>query len=90
MVAGNGQMIGQQMIVAGALLFEQLLGIFICFIKPVLVFSGRKATNFSHGFLYALKIVFQPCVTTLVYLQLLRLGTFSLGKRLEGKGNLAT
>ena len=40
------------MIVAGACLFEQLLNFLICFIKPVLVFSGRQVNNFSRCFLW--------------------------------------
>ena len=40
-----------QVIVAGAFVFEQLLDFFICFVKPVLVFSGRQANNSSRGFL---------------------------------------
>ena len=41
----------KQMIVSGAFLFKQLLDFLICFVKPVLVFSGRQANNFSRGFL---------------------------------------
>ena len=41
----------KQIIVAGAFLFEQLLDFVICFVKPVLVFSGRQANNFSRDFL---------------------------------------
>ena len=41
----------EQMIVAGVFLFEQLFDFLICFFKPVLVFSGRQANNFSRGFL---------------------------------------
>ena len=41
----------KQMIVAGVFLFEQLLDFLICFVKSVLVFSGRQANNFSRGFL---------------------------------------
>ena len=40
-----------QIIVAGAFLFGQLLEFLICFVKPVLVFSGRQANSFSCGFL---------------------------------------
>ena len=46
------------MIVAGAFLFEQLLDFLICFVRPVLVFSGRQANNFSRGFLqYGLHVL---------------------------------
>ena len=41
----------KRIIVAGAFLFEQLLDLLICFVKPVLVFSGQQANNFSRGFL---------------------------------------
>ena len=41
----------KQMIVAGAFLFEQLLGSLVYFVKPVLVFSGRQAIIFVRGFL---------------------------------------
>ena len=48
----------KQIIVAGAcflllflFFFEQLLDFLVCFIKLVLVFSGRQAHNFSCGFL---------------------------------------
>ena len=41
----------KQMIVAEVFLFEQLLDFLICFVKPVLAFSGRQANNFSRGFL---------------------------------------
>ena len=34
-----------------------------------------------------LEIVFHPWVTKFVYLQFLRLGTFPLERRLEGKGD---
>ena len=36
-----------------------------------------------------LEIVFHPWVTQFVHMQFLRLGTFPLGKRLEGRGNFA-
>ena len=36
-----------------------------------------------------LEIVFHPWVTKFVHLQFLRLGTFPLGRRLEGKGDFA-
>ena len=36
-----------------------------------------------------LKIAFYPWVTRFVHLQFLRLGTFPLGRRLEGKGDFA-
>ena len=39
------------MIMTQAFLFEQLLDFLICFVKPVLVFSGRLANNFSRGLL---------------------------------------
>ena len=39
------------MIVAGVFLSEQLLDFLICFIKLVLMFSGRQAHNFSRGLL---------------------------------------
>ena len=41
----------KQVIVAGAFLFDELLDFLISFVKPVLVFSGRQANNFSRGFL---------------------------------------
>ena len=41
----------KQMIMAGAFLFEQLLAFLVCFVKPVLVFSGQQANNFSRNFL---------------------------------------
>ena len=41
----------KQIIVTEAFLFEQLLDFLICFVKPVLVFSGRLANNFSRGLL---------------------------------------
>ena len=43
--------LGSLMVVVGAFLFEQLLDFLICFVKPVLVFSGRQADNFSRGVL---------------------------------------
>ena len=42
----------KQTIVAGAFLFKQLFDFIICFIKPVLMFSGRNVQNFSYGFLW--------------------------------------
>ena len=36
-----------------------------------------------------LEIVFRPWVTKFVHLQFLRLGTFPLGRTLEGKGDFA-
>ena len=39
------------MIVAGEFLFEQLLEFLLCFVKPVFLFSGRQANNFSRTFL---------------------------------------
>ncbi|WP_419626406.1 hypothetical protein, partial [Thiolapillus sp.] len=41
----------KQMIVTEAFLFEQLLDFLICLVKPVLLFPGRQAINFSRGFL---------------------------------------
>ena len=38
---------------------------------------------------HGLEIVFHPWVTKFVHLQFLRLGTFPLGRRLEGKGDFA-
>ena len=40
------------MIVAGVFLFERLSDFLVCFVKPVLVFSGPQANNSSRGFLY--------------------------------------
>ena len=41
----------KQIIVAGTFLFEQHLNFLACFVKLVLVFSGRQANNSSSGFL---------------------------------------
>ena len=35
----------KRMLVAKAFLFEQLLDFFLCFIKPILVFSGRQTSS---------------------------------------------
>ena len=101
----------KQVIVAGVFLFDELLDFLISFVKPVLVFSGRQANNFSHGFLLCglhlhplffrlcschtmksflqldLQIVFHPWVRMCMHLRFLRLWTFPLRRRLEGKGD---
>ena len=51
-----------------------------------------QARQLSHNEVFPqhdLEIVFHPWVSKFVHLQFLRLGTFPLGRRLEGKGDFA-
>ena len=52
------------------------------------LFLGLGGCHTMKSFLqHGLEIVFHPWVTKFVHLQFLRLGTFPLGRRLEGKGD---
>ena len=76
----------KQMIVAGVFLFEQLFSLSASNQSWCFFCSCHTMNSFLH---HDLEIVLHPWVQKFVHLQFLRLGTFPLGRKLQGKGDFA-